>query len=209
MAKPVENKDEKQQNGKKQIELNSNQIMLISNGLIIGIIVVGFLITYIALDSSFSKKLEKAMSSEEQVQEEIEEVQQEGILLDLGEFILNLADANARRYLSVGVAIKLTKTEEEIALSQEPAKPAGGGGHGHGSAPAPVDPNDALVAEMEQYKPEIRDAIISVLSNKTSDELSTPTGKEIAKEEISENINNVFAGQREVMRVSFGKFIIQ
>ena len=182
--------------------------MLISNALIIGIIIVGFLITYVALDSSFSKKLEKAMSSEEQVAEESDEVQQEGILLDLGEFILNLADANARRYLSVGVAIKLTKTEEEIALSLEPPKPAGGG-HGHGSAPAPVDPNEALVAEMEQYKPEIRDAIISVLSNKTSDELSTPTGKEIAKEEISENINNVFAGQREVMRVSFGKFIIQ
>ena len=208
MAKPVENKDEKQQNGKK-LELTSNQIMLISNALIIGIIIVGFLITYVALDSSFSKKLEKAMSSEEPVAEESEEVQQEGILLDLGEFILNLADANARRYLSVGVAIKLTKTEEEIALSHEPPKPAGGGGHGHGSAPAPVDPNEALVAEMEQYKPEIRDAIISVLSNKTSDELSTPTGKEIAKEEISENINNVFAGQREVMRVSFGKFIIQ
>lgn len=207
MAKPVENKDEKQQNGKK-LELTSNQIMLISNALIIGIIIVGFLITYVALDSSFSKKLEKAMSSEEQVAEESDEVQQEGILLDLGEFILNLADANARRYLSVGVAIKLTKTEEEIALSLEPPKPAGGG-HGHGSAPAPVDPNEALVAEMEQYKPEIRDAIISVLSNKTSDELSTPTGKEIAKEEISENINNVFAGQREVMRVSFGKFIIQ
>ena len=207
MSKPVENKDEKQHNGKK-LELTSNQIMLISNALIIGIIIVGFLITYVALDSSFSKKLEKAMSSEEQVAEESDEVQQEGILLDLGEFILNLADANARRYLSVGVAIKLTKTEEEIALSLEPPKPAGGG-HGHGSAPAPVDPNEALVAEMEQYKPEIRDAIISVLSNKTSDELSTPTGKEIAKEEISENINNVFAGQREVMRVSFGKFIIQ
>ena len=62
---------------------------------------------------------------------------------------------------------------------------------------------------MERYKPAIRDAVISVLSNKTSDELSSPTGKEIAKEEILEMVNNVFDGQREVMRVSFGQFIIQ
>ena len=79
---------------------------------------------------------------------------------------------------------------------------------GHGAS-APVDPNEAIIAEMERYKPAIRDAIISVLSNKTSDELSTPTGKEIAKEEILAMVNNIFEGKREVMRVSFGQFIIQ
>ena len=66
-----------------------------------------------------------------------------------------------------------------------------------------------IIAEMERYKPAIRDAIISVLSNKTSDELSTPTGKEIAKEEIQQMVNSIFEGQRETMRVSFGQFIIQ
>ena len=33
--------------------------------------------------------------------------------------------------------------------------------------------------------------------------------QEIAKEEILEMVNNIFEGQREVMRVSFGQFIIQ
>ena len=33
--------------------------------------------------------------------------------------------------------------------------------------------------------------------------------EEIAKEEILEMVNNIFEGQREVMRVSFGQFIIQ
>ena len=49
----------------------------------------------------------------------------------------------------------------------------------------------------------------NLLSNKTSDELSTATGKELAKEEIKEMVNTVFNGQREVLRVSFGQFIIQ
>ena len=51
--------------------------------------------------------------------------------------------------------------------------------------------------------------VISVLSNKTSDELSTPTGKEIAKEEILEMVNNIFEGQRDVIKVNFYQFIIQ
>ena len=63
--------------------------------------------------------------------------------------------------------------------------------------------------DIEQFKPAIRDAIITVMSNKTSDELSSTTGKELAKEEIKEMVNNVFGGQREVLRVSFGQFIIQ
>ena len=119
-------------------------------------------------------------------------------------FILNLADATSRRYLKVGVAMELSKTQEEIELASMPAPKASG----HGAS-APVDPNEAIIAEMERYKPAIRDAIISVLSNKTSDELSTPTGKEIAKEEILAMVNNIFEGKREVMRVSFGQFIIQ
>ena len=135
---------------------------------------------------------------------------QEGILLDLGSDIYNLADTNARRYLKAGIAMEISKTAEEIAAIEAlaNAKPSGGhGGHG-GGAPA-ADPNAEIAAVMERYKPAIKDSIITVLSSKTSDELSTPTGKEIAKEEILEMVNNIFEGQREVMRVSFGQFIIQ
>jgi flagellar basal body-associated protein FliL len=34
-------------------------------------------------------------------------------------------------------------------------------------------------------------------------------GKEEAKEQIKEAVNAIFAGEREVLRVSFGNFIIQ
>ena len=118
-------------------------------------------------------------------------------------FILNLADINPRRYLKVNVAMELSKTPEEIEMLNAPQEKSGG----HGAAPA--NPMESIAAEMEQYKPAVRDAIISVMSNKTSDELSTATGKELAKEEIKEMVNTVFNGQREVLRVSFGQFIIQ
>ncbi len=203
MTKPIDDKDNKNPNQKKPIELSSNTMMILNNAVIIVVLIISMVIMYILLDNSFEKKLKKFFPDQEQEElTEEDEVKQEGILLDLGEFILNLVDSNQRRYLKVSVAIELSKTEEETALLDQPAK-----AQGHGAAP--VDNNALIIAEMERYKPAIRDAVISILSNKTSDELSTPTGKEIAKEEILETINGIFDGQREVLRVSFGQFIIQ
>lgn len=205
MAKPVENKDNKQKQDAKKLELSPNIIMIINNAVIIVVIIISMITMYVLLENSFNKKLSKLLPENEQEEvEEEEDVKQEGVLLDLGEFILNLADPNHRRYIKVGIAMELSKTQEEIEASQQPQKPKGG----HGEA-APVDENAAIITEMERFKPAIRDAIISVLSSKTSDELSTPTGKEIAKEEILEMVNGIFGGQREVLRVSFGQFIIQ
>ena len=204
MAKPVENKDDKNPNNKEPLELSPSMMMLLSNIVIVAVVIIAMIVMYVSLDNSFSKKIAKLMPETEQgSDEEGDEEKEEGVLLDLGDFVLNLADATARRYLKVGVAIELSKTEAEIAASKAPVKASG---HGEGAAP---DPAAAIISEMERYKPAIRDAVISVLSNKTSDELSTPTGKEIAKEEILEMVNSIFEGEREVMRVSFGQFIIQ
>jgi len=208
MAKPTENKDDKNPN-KKAFEMSPSLMMMISNGIMLIVIIVSLFIMYMLIDSSMNKKLAQLVPSDEQSEvEEDGEVRQEGILLDLGDFILNLADTTSKKYLKVGIAMELSKTQEEIEAFEALANAKPSGGHGHGSAPA-ADPNADIAATMERYKPVIRDAIITVLSAKTSDELSTPTGKEIAKEEILEMVNNVFEGQREVMRVSFGQFIIQ
>ena len=204
MAKPADNNNDLNQ--KKGLELNSSTMTLLGNVIVIIFVVIANIVTYILLSSSLDKKLEKLLPEQEAVEEEESDAPQQGILLDLGDFILNLADTGKRSYLKVGVAIELSKTEEEIQAALAPA--AKSGGHGHEAA-APADPNADIVAEMDRFKPAIRDAVISVLSNKTSDELSSPTGKEIAKEEILEMVNTIFDGQREVMRVSFGQFIIQ
>ncbi len=129
---------------------------------------------------------------------------QRGIILDLGEFILNLNNPSAKRYLKVNVALELTRAPHDPPLHAE----ADSGGHGgHGKKPA--DPLEIIEAEMSQYKPAIRDSIITVMSSKTAEELSSLAGKELAKEQIKEAIDPIFAGEREVKRVSFGSFIIQ
>ncbi len=207
MSKPLQTKDAKpkeESNAKKPLGNVNTNVMIVANT-VVTIVILGIfmIIMYSLFDSMITNKLSAFHNPEEQI-EEVEQVQDErGILLDLGDFILNLADINPRRYLKVNVAMELSKTPEEIEMLNAPQEKSGG----HGAAPA--NPMESIAAEMEQYKPAVRDAIISVMSNKTSDELSTATGKELAKEEIKEMVNTVFNGQREVLRVSFGQFIIQ
>ena len=169
---------------------------------------------YFLMDVKMSQMSQKlaalsaAAAPEEEVVDEGEGVGAErGIILDLGEFILNLSDPDVRKFLKVNVAIELSKKESDI-LAAEAAAKASGGGHGHGGG-APVDPMKEIENEMNQFKPSIRDAIISILSSKTSHELATTPGKELAKEQIKESINALFEGEREVLRVSFGSFFIQ
>ncbi len=141
-----------------------------------------------------------AIAGDEDATDDGEGVAQErGIILDLGEFILNLSDSGARKFLKVNVAVELSKKNTDDSA------PAKKGGHGHDEAPT----MSAVESEMNQYKPSIRDSVISVLSSKTSDELSTTPGKELAKEQIKESIDAIFEGEREVLRVSFGSFFIQ
>ena len=118
-------------------------ILNIASMLIIGaLIVVG---NYFLFNSFSEKIIAKVHSPEVEVDEEASEEVQRGIIIDLGDFILNLSDDNARKYLKVNVAVEVTKTEAELA-PPEPEK--GGGGHGGHGAPAPVDP----MAEIQKQK---------------------------------------------------------
>lgn len=140
-------------------------------------------------------------------EEEAEKIQH-GVVVDLGDFILNLADENARRYLKTNVALEISQSEEDLA-AEAAKKEAGGGGHGHGHGGEAAPTKSELEKRLEQYRPAIRDAVITNLSSKTAVELSTVAGKELAKEQIMAAVNGIFAGQNEVLRVSFGQFIIQ
>lgn len=131
---------------------------------------------------------------------------QRGFILDLGDFILNLNDVSPRKYLKVNVALEVSSKPEDT----EAAAPKEGGGHGGGEGGEGKGPAaNPLETEMAQFKPAIRDAVITTLSSKSAAELSTVAGKELAKQQITEAVNGIFAGDREVLRVSFGDFIIQ
>lgn len=197
--------NEKPEEGKKNQDITKFLIMTISTIVIMFVVFAG--VNYFIMESLITQKISSISVQNEEVEEDTDSDEiQKGIIVDLGDFILNLCDENAKKYLKVNVAIEVTKKDEDFPAQEAPAK----GGHGHGEeAPAPADPMAAIQAEMNQYKPAIRDAVITNLSSKTSTELSTAAGKELAKEQITNDINSILGGEREVLRVSFGQFIIQ
>ncbi len=217
MAKPTaprdnrpQNKDE-EENNKKTITLDSNlkMILIVVLSMLLGGIIF-LCLNYVLIDNLLGSKLQQQAQTEETDEDTSGEEEQveKGIIVDLGDFVLNLADVDSKRYLKANVALELSKlpTDPDLSASQAPAEGGGHGGHGGGEA---ADPMKAIELEMAQYKPAIRDAILTTLSSKTSSEVSTTVGKELVKEQIAQDVNAIFAGTREVIRVSFGQFIIQ
>lgn len=185
-----------------------NKFLILNIASTIILLAAFFGVMYFTMNSMLEQKISKIQISTEEIEEgeSAEDEIQKGIIVDLGDFILNLCDEAQKKYLKVNVAIEVTQKDTDFPKEVEAPK---SGGHGHGAAPAPVDPMEAIQKEMNQYKPAIRDAVITNLSSKTSAELASAAGKELAKEQIANDINSILAGEREVLRVSFGQFIIQ
>ena len=215
MAKPEETKEAKpkaegEETKKAKAPIDDNMKIIIINLATTVLICILFLsVTYVMMSSLITSKLSHVANMQGHASDEANELEEsegegisKGFIVDLGDFILNLSDVSSRKYLKVNVALEVSSRPEDAVAAEESA--GGHGGHG-GGAPA-VNP---LEEEMAQYKPAIRDAVITTLSSKTSSELATVAGKELAKEQITEAVNGIFAGQREVLRVSFGQFIIQ
>ncbi len=203
MAKPTQEKTPEKDKAAGENGGSNSILINIITTTIVCIIFIG--VNYFLQSNLLTSQL-KDVTSQESTEESSEQLDkpERGLVLDLGDFTMNLSDVEPRRYLKANVAVEITNPEPDPAA--EEVKPSGGHG-GHGAA-AP-DPKSALIAEMEQYKPAIRDAVITVLTSKTSDELATTAGKELAKQQIAESVNGIFDGEREVIRVSFGQFIMQ
>lgn len=203
MAKPTQAKEPETKDKEPQSGGNSILINVITTT-IVCIIFIG--VNYFLQSNLLTTQL-KFVTTEQAAEDDSEQLDkpEKGIVLDLGDFTMNLSDVDPRRYLKANVAVEITNPEPETQ-AEEPKKSGGHGGHGEAAAP---DPKAAIVAEMEQYKPAIRDAVITVLTSKTSDELASTAGKELAKQQIAEAVNGIFDGEREVIRVSFGQFIMQ
>ena len=199
------NEQESSAEASKGKDLNKFFIMVLASMVILLLVFAG--VNYLLMEKLMSQQIGKISVPQEELDEEGGEGDeiQRGIIVDLGDFILNLCDENQKKYLKVNVAIEVSQKDTDFAKDETSAK----GGHGHGEAPAAANPMDAIQQEMTQFKPAIRDAVITNLSSKTSTELSSAAGKELAKEQISNDINSILGGEREVLRVSFGQFIIQ
>ena len=188
-----------------QKDLTKFLIMTLASIVIMFIVFAG--VNYVIMENLIIQKMNTLPTAQVELDDSADEDEvQKGIIVDLGDFILNLCDESQKKYLKVNVALEVTKKDTDFP---EQTETKGGGHGGHGEAAAPADPMEAIQKEMNQYKPAIRDAVITNLSSKTSSELATAAGKELAKEQITNDINSILGGEREVIRVSFGQFIIQ
>lgn len=210
MAKPNQTKDMKPKENDELVKVpidNNLKLVLINiiSTILICVLLIG--VNYLLQENLLNKKLSAITTSENSDEDNVpqnEEEVQKGIIVDLGDFILNLSDPSQKKYLKVNVALELSR----IPTDPDFSKPQEEKSVGHGSSDD-NDPMKLIEAEMAQYKPAIRDAVISNFSSKTADEVSTTAGKELVKEQITEDVNAIFAGEREVIRVNFGQFIIQ
>lgn len=218
MAKPEQPKDikpktegeggeAKEKKAKKPVDENMKVIVinLVTTVLICVLFTsITYVLTSTLLDSKLAKQPQAADDGTTDDTAGDDSDIQKGFIVDLGDFILNLSDASPKKYLKANVALEVSKKPEESGdASADGAKAEGGEGKEGAAAGSPIE------TEMAQYKPAIRDAVITTLSSKTAAELSTTAGKELAKEQLADAINGIFAGDREVIRVSFGDFIIQ
>lgn len=221
MGKPEQPKDIKPKEGesggggeaKPKMQIDENMKVIVINLVTTVLICLLFLsVNYILQANLLTSKLASVPSASADATagegdaaagEDTSGEAQKGVIVDLGDFILNLSDVAPRKYLKVNVALEVTSKPEDEAPAAGGKKEGGEGGEGGKAAVSPVE------AEMAQFKPAFRDAVINTLSSKTSAELSTVAGKELAKDQITEAVNALFAGSREVIRVSFGDFIIQ
>jgi flagellar protein FliL len=127
-------------------------------------------------------------------EEESEEVEKVLVGPVLEEFTVNLRDPGGSRYLRAQLSISVTAEDPKFEKLQGEALHKW---------------EEAFHAEMTHYKPAIRDIIISALTKRTAEELSTPIGKQHLKEEIQRNVDGLFHGKRRVIRVNLENFIIQ
>lgn len=66
--------------------------------------------------------------------------------------------------------------------------------------------NEAVMEEIDQLKPKVRDMIIIILSSKTFAQMSTKEGKETLRDEIKDQVN-LFLTKGQISKVYFTEFI--
>src|SRR5574344_341110 len=175
MAKPNQPKDVKPKTdeGASKSPIDGNMKMVVINLATTVLICVLFIsVNYVLQSSLLTSKLSQTVantdstdtaSSDEQSSDEV----QKGIILDLGDFILNLSDASPRKYLKANVALEVSKTDSDPDATAAASSKEGAAAKEGSKEGSEATSSDPVAVEMEQYKPAIRDAIITTLSSKT------------------------------------------
>jgi len=163
----------------------SNKVLLILMGLVL-VLVLGMGGGMFMIWSKLSAMSSKAVVPETGAEVTPDKAKPEeiGAVVSVDTFIVNLADPGGNRYLRVTM---------DLELAGKPADKSGGKTAGD---------------ELAKRMPQIRDAILMILSTKRYVDISTPEGKSALREEILNAANGLLASSQ-ISRIYFKEFVIQ
>lgn len=163
----------------------SNKVLLILMGLLL-VLVLGMGGGMFMIWSKLSAVSPKAVVPETGAEVTPDKAKPEeiGAVVSVDTFIVNLADPGGNRYLRVTM---------DLELAGKPADKSGGKTAGD---------------ELAKRMPQIRDAILMILSTKRYVDISTPEGKTALREEILNAANGLLASSQ-ISRIYFKEFVIQ
>lgn len=116
-----------------------------------------------------------------------------GIMYELDNKVVNLAEPGGLRYLQASIVLELWPLSENFYLLQ---------GEERNLA------QDEFVQLIDDRRPIIDDIVTTTLSSKSFNEISTVDGKQTLKDELMSAINNTL-GYQGVINVYFTSFVVQ
>ncbi len=124
-----------------------------------------------------------------------------GIMVNNGTKIINLADPGGRRYIRITIVLEI----EPPHATTDDEKAASGG---HGGEEEELSPADALASELATKTPIMDDVIITLISQKTYEDLYTAQGKENLRLEIMNKLNERLP-EYHIMSIYFTEFVVE
>jgi flagellar basal body-associated protein FliL len=116
----------------------------------------------------------------------------EGIMVNSGTKIINISDPTGKRYLRVTIVIELAPTDPKYPEMTGEERSAY---------------QTEFTAEVTTKLPVVDDVIITLVSQKTFEELYTAEGKEKLREEILEKVSERLTGYS-IVSVYFTEFVV-
>ena len=163
----------------------SNKVLLILMGLLL-VLVLGMGGGMFMIWTKLSTASPKAVVPETGAEVISDKAKPEdiGAVVSIDTFIVNLADPGGNRYLRITM---------DLELAGKPADKSAGKTAGD---------------ELSKRMPQIRDAVLMILSTKRYADISTTEGKTALREEILNSTNGLLASTQ-ISRIYFKEFVIQ
>ncbi len=151
---------------------------------------------------------ETTVEAVEEEHTEIHEVKPgEGVMIDTGTKIINLAETTSKKYIRIGLVVEFAPMYEEAAALA--AEGGAAGGHGGEGAATEEDPAVTMVITgVNARLPMINDTIITLISSKTFEELYTATGKEALRGELIQKLQGMMP-EYKIIGVYFTEFVVE